>query len=176
MLDFSVTFVITIFNIVLLTFILKAILFKPINKFMAGRAKQIRDNIEEAKTDREKARELLERHREKLETAGVEADEIITSAREKAETRADKIVADGKTAAEALIAEARLQIELERKKTLARFGMEATALVLAASSRLAQREFTDEDNRRYADMLLSELGAASVTMSRAQPNPRKGKG
>jgi len=101
MLDFSVTFVITIFNIIFLAFILRAVLFKPVSKFMAERAKRIQDSIEEAKTDRVKAQELLEQYREKLKAANIEAEEIIKSARKKAKVQADKIVDEGKVAAEA---------------------------------------------------------------------------
>ena len=172
MLDFSVTFVITIFNIVLLAFILRAILFKPVNKFMAERAKRIRDSLEGAETDRTNARELLERYREQLKGADLEAEEILRAARQKAGVQADRIVADGKIAAEALIAEARRQIESERQKALARFGTEAAALVMAASSRLVRREFRSDDSRFYADMLLEEL--AATRPPRAQTRPQKG--
>jgi len=172
MLDFSVTFVITIFNIILLAFILKAVLFKPVSRFMAERAKRIQDSIDEAKTERANAQELLEQCREKLKAADTEAEEIIKSAKENARVQADKIVAEGKLAAEALVAEAHSRLESERQKALARFGMEAAALVMAASSRLVQREFTADDSRRYAGMLLDELAAKPVPA----PHLRKGNG
>ena len=171
MLDFSVTFVITIFNIIFLAFILRAVLFKPVSKFMAERAKRIQDSIEEAKTDRVKAQELLEQYREKLKAANIEAEEIIKSARKKAKVQADKIVDEGKVAAEALVVEAHRQIDLERQKALARLGMEVAALVMAASSRLVQREFSGDDSRHYAGMLLNELAAHPNL-----PNLQKGKG
>jgi len=171
MLDFSVTFFITLFNIILLTFILRAVLFKPVSKFMAERAKRVQDSIAEAKIDRAKAQELLDSYQEKLKTAEAEAEEIMKSAREKGRAQADRIVADGKIAAEALVADACRQIDSERQKALARFGMEAVALVMTASSRLAQREFSGDDNRRYAGMLLDELSA----MPAAGSCLRKGK-
>ena len=157
MLDFSVTLAITIFNIAFLTFVLKKILFKPVSRFMAERAKRVRDSIEDARIDRAKAQELLEHYQEKLKDAHIEAEKIIKDARENAKAQAGRIVADGKIAAEALAAEARAQIDLERQKAVALFGMEAVALVMAASSRLSQREFSGSDSRIYADMLLSEL-------------------
>jgi len=173
MLDFSITFVITIFNIVLLTFILRAILFKPVSRFMAKRAKLIQDSIDQAKAERAKAQELLEQYQEKLKTANLEASEILKSAREKAKILADKIVDESRIAAEAIVAEARLQAESDRQKAMARFGMEAAALVMAASSRLVRREFSGDDNRRYADMLLNELSAEWPI---AKPRLQKGKG
>jgi len=171
MLDFSVTFVITIFNIVLLAFILRAALFKPVSRFMAERAKRVRDSIDAANADRERAQELLDLYREKLKAAEIEAEGIMKAAREKARAQADGIVANGKIAAEALIADARRQIDSERQKALARFGVEAVAMVMAASSRLTRREFCGEDDRRYAGMLLDELSASPA----AGAYPRQGK-
>jgi len=183
MLDFSVTFAITIFNIVFLAFVLRAILFKPVSKFMAERAKRVEDSIESAKAGREKAQELLEQRQAELRGAHLEAQEIIGAAREAAAAQAAKIAADGKSAAQDMIAEARRQIELERQKALALFGMEAAALVVAASSRLVQREFSGADSRRYAGMLLDELAAqpalawaGSAQAAAAQTAARAGSG
>jgi len=171
MLDFSVTFIITIFNIILLAFILKAVLFKPVSKFMAERAKRVQDSFDEAKAERVQAQELLDLYREKLKVAEIEAEGIMKAAREKARAQADRIVANGRIAAEALVADAHRQIDSERQKALARFGVEAVAMVMAASSRLAQREFSGDDSRRYAGMLLDELSA----MPGAGSYLRKGK-
>jgi len=166
MLDFSVTLIITVINIVFLTFILRKILFKPVSKFVADRAKRVRDSIDAASADREQAKSLLSQYRGKMEAAEAEAREIVASATTKARAQAERIVADGKAEAVAIVEDARRQIELERQKAFARFTVEATALVMTASSRLVQRDFSGDDNRRYVDMLLGELAA----------NARKGNG
>jgi F-type H+-transporting ATPase subunit b len=168
MLDFSVTLIITVINIVFLTFILRKILFKPVSKFVADRAKRVRDSIDAASADREQAKLLLSQYSGKMEAAESEAREIVASATTKARAQAERIVSDGKAEAIAIVEDARRQIELERQKAFARFTVEATALVMAASSRLVQREFSGDDSRRYADMLLGELAATA--------NARKGNG
>jgi len=166
MLDFSVTFFITIFNIVLLAFVLRALLFKPVSRFMAERAKRVTDSIEAAKADREEAQQVLEEYRRKLVSADSEAAEIIEAARKQATLQAASlaayIVASGKSEAESLVADARIQIEAERKKAFALFAAEAAALVMAASSRLVRREFSGEDSRRHAEILLDELAATGA--------------
>jgi len=168
MLDFSVTLIITVINIVFLTFILRKILFKPVSRFVADRAKRVRDSIDSANADREEARSLLSRYDGKLREAEDEARKIVAAATVKAKAQAERIVADGKAEAVAIVEDARRQIELERQKAFALFTVEATALVMAASSRLVQREFSGDDNRRYVDMLLGELAATA--------NVRKGGG
>ena len=168
MLDFSVTLIITIINIAVLTFILRAILFKPVTKFMADRAKRVQDSIEQSEKDKIQAKKMLEGYESKLKNAEAEAEHILKNAREEAEIEAADIVARGKAEAERFIAASRSQIEAERQAALARFKVEAAALVVAASGRLVQREFNTDDQRRYAAMLLEELAALHGT-------PLKGK-
>jgi F-type H+-transporting ATPase subunit b len=161
MFDYSsfVTFGITIFNIVFLYFVLKKLLFKPLTKFMADRAQRIQGGIDQANKEKAIAQKMLEEYRGKLENANGEAQEIISAARKEATVEADRIIANGKAEVDAMTAGARRRIEAEHQAAFARFGLEASALVMAAAAHLVQREFTGEDSRRCAAMLLDELVA-----------------
>jgi len=159
MLDFSVTFIITLINIAILCFILRVILFKPVTKFMTDRAKRVQDSIDGAERERAEAKRMLAEYEDTLKKAGDEAAQLIREARENAAKEAQRILAEAKADAANFSVNARKQIETERQAALAKFRIEAAALVLAASSRLAQRELTGDDNRKYANMLLDELSA-----------------
>jgi F-type H+-transporting ATPase subunit b len=154
-----VTFFFTLVNIGILFFILRAILFKPVSKFMEDRAKKIRDAIDQAEKDKTQAKHILEQYEDQLKNAEAEAETIIRAARESAQHESDRIIAEGKAEAETLMDRTRRQLEAERQTALARFRTEAAALVVAASSRLVARDLNQEDNRRYAGMLLEELAA-----------------
>jgi F-type H+-transporting ATPase subunit b len=158
MLDFSITFFITLINIGVLFFILRAILFKPVTKFMEDRAKKIQDTIEQAEKDRTQARVLLQQYEARLKTAETEAEGIINAARETAGQEADRIIAEGKKTAETLLVSGRRQMEAEQRTAMALFQTEAAALVVAAAGRLLRRELTGEDKLRQAALLLQELG------------------
>jgi F-type H+-transporting ATPase subunit b len=157
MLDFSVTFIITIINITILFFILKAVLFKPVTKFMAARAARVQASIDQAENDRAEAKKMLTEYEGKLKKTETEAIEIIKTARENAAHQAEQLVAEGKSQAENIIAAARRQIETERQAAVAKLKIEAAALVVAASSKLMARELSGDDNRHYVNMLLDEL-------------------
>jgi F-type H+-transporting ATPase subunit b len=158
MLDFSVTFVITIINLTILFFILRAVLFKPVTKFMEERSLKIRNDIDNAEKDKAHARLLVQQYEDKLKEADGEALVIIKGAREQAAVQAEKIVSNGKDEAAALLSNAHKQIEAEQKAAIALFKAEAAALIISASSRLLQRDLNDEDSRRFASLLLQELG------------------
>jgi len=159
MLDFSVTFIITIINITILFFILKAILFKPVTKFMAERARRIKDSIEQAQKDKDVAEALLDEYKDRLRKAEAESKVILKVATENAERQAQLIIAEGKKEAQETVNAALKQIEMERQAALAKFKLEAAALVIAVSAKLASKDFSGDDSRRYVNMLLDELSA-----------------
>jgi len=159
MLDFSVTFVITIINITVLFFVLRKILFKPVTKFMAERAKRVQDSIDQAQQDKEAAKALLAEYEGKLKKADDEAREILKTAREEAERQSQLIIAEGKQEAQDEMNSALKQIEAERQIALSKFKLEAAALVIAVSAKLAAKDFSGDDSRRYISMMLDELSA-----------------
>jgi len=159
MLDFSVTLIITIINIVILFFLLRALLFKPVTKFMADRAKRVQDSIEQAQNEKKEATRMLAEYEKKLKNAESEARDILKTARENAERQAELVIAQGRSEAQETVNAALKQIEMERQAALAKFKLEAAALVMAVSAKLAAKDFSSDDNRRYVNMLLDELSA-----------------
>ncbi|MDR0525162.1 MAG: ATP synthase F0 subunit B [Spirochaetaceae bacterium] len=159
MLDPSIaTFLITLINVGILFAVLRAVLFKRVTQFMEDRSNRIRENIEGAEKDKQTAQAFLAQCEERLKNVQAEADEVLKTAREQAQQEADRIIAQGAAEAKSLVEKARKQIEADQKARTARFQAEAAGLVLAAAGRLLQRELTQEDNRRFAGLLLQELG------------------
>jgi F-type H+-transporting ATPase subunit b len=157
MIDLSIsTFLITLINLGILFVVLRALLFKPVTKFMDDRGKKIAAAIAQSEKDKNQAKILLQQYEDQLKNAEGEAEAIIRAAQETGQQQADRILAEGQAAADKLLEGARRQIEAEQKAALAKFRSEAVDLVIALSSRLLARELNQEDNRRYARMLLDE--------------------
>jgi F-type H+-transporting ATPase subunit b len=153
------TFLITLINIGILFLILRAVLFKPVTKFMEDRAKRIEDSITQSEKDKYQAKQLLQQYEERLKAVEGEGEAIIKAAQETARQEADRLIAEAKAAAELLMDNARKQLEAEQRAALAVFKAEAAALVIGASSRLLKRELTAEDSRRQAALFLQEIAA-----------------
>jgi F-type H+-transporting ATPase subunit b len=158
MLDFSVSFFFSIVNIAVLFFILRAILFKPLTKFMEERAAKVKSDIENAAKDRGEAKSMRLVYEERIRSADREVAVITTKAREAAEKQAAEIIKNGKAQAERIIEAARKQILAERRAAFIAFKAEAAALVVAAAGRLLRRDFSGEDARAHAELVLRELG------------------
>ena len=165
MLDFSVTFIITIINITVLFIVLRFLLFKPVTKFMAERTKRVQDSIDQAEKEKNQAKTLLAQYEEQLRSAELEAQAIINSAREQAQQEAEKIITGSRFSAEAALEKARLQMEAERQAALVNFKEEMAGLVVSAAGRLLSREIKSEDSLSYAGMLLKEAAVQDKTSS-----------
>jgi F-type H+-transporting ATPase subunit b len=161
-----VTFAATIVNITILCFLLRAILFKPVSKFIAARAKKIQDAIDQAEDDKKKAKEFLAQYEEQLKTANTKADEIIKAANINAAELTERIILDGKKSAEMMIVNARKQIESEREAALVTFKAEAVMLILGASSKLIGRDIRKDDSQHFINMLLEELSPKRAMQER----------
>ena len=124
---------------------------------MAERTNRIKDSIEQAEQEKADAKAMLARYEANLKTARTEADSIIRRARELAQEEYKKIIEEGRIAAERELVIMRKQLEMERQASIASFKDNAAALVVAATSRLLQRDIAGEDNIQYAEMLLDEM-------------------
>ncbi|MDR1129315.1 MAG: ATP synthase F0 subunit B [Treponema sp.] len=162
MLDFSVTFIITIINIAVLFFILRAVLFKPVTRFIDERTQKVQDIQDQAEKYRSQAKALLAQYDAQLKKIEEDGAEIIRAATETANEEAARIVAEGKAGAERYLEKARKQLEAEQQTAMAVFSTEAAALVLGAAGHLLRRSLNDEDSREQAAILLRELGKRHV--------------
>jgi F-type H+-transporting ATPase subunit b len=162
------TFLVTIVNITVLFFVLRAFLFKPVTKFMEDRTKKVQDSLDQAEKERALAKGLLKQYEDQLRRIDDEAAEALRSARETARAEADRIIAEGKAQAERLLEKGRKQLEAEQRAAMAVFQADAAALVLGASGKLIRRELTGDDNRSQAELLLKELADGAVDR---QPGP-----
>ncbi|MDR2305289.1 MAG: ATP synthase F0 subunit B [Treponema sp.] len=158
----AATFLITIINIGILFFILRAILFKPVSSFMEARTKKIEEALANAEREKAQAKMLLEQRNAQLKQTSLEVEKILKSAREKAEKQADAMLSEAKAQVEILVSNGRKQIETERQAAVALFKTEAAALVVAASGRLLKRELKGGDETEYARLLIEELGRPNV--------------
>jgi F-type H+-transporting ATPase subunit b len=162
MLNFSVTFFFTLVNLAVLFFVLRALLFKPVTKFMADRTAAVRSVQDQAERDRAEATALLASARESLDTArsnaAVEAKRIVAQARDEAAAITEGARQDAKAIKQA----AKADVEGERRAAYTAFRVEAAGLVLAATARLLRLQVGVTDagvNQSAAETVLSELEA-----------------
>jgi F-type H+-transporting ATPase subunit b len=158
MLNFGVSFLITIVNFVVLYFVLRKLLFKPVTTFMKRRADKVRGDLADAAMMKGKAEELAKRYDGLLAVADAEAERLVKEGEERARDSAKDIV----TAAQAEAASLRRQGEeagqAAREKARKDLVGDIAALAAEVAARMAAREAVAAD-ARAAELIVRELEA-----------------
>ena len=150
--------IINIVNILILFFVARALLYKPVKKYLDGRREREAEALREAETLKSEAE--AERQRYAALTADTAAikTKAVQDARKKAERQADEIIAAANEEAESILQNGRAAAERERAKMLSDAQGQLGALAVELSGRILGREVTDEDNRRIIDSFFGEEG------------------
>lgn len=150
--------IINIINILILFFVTKALLYKPVKKYLAARrekevaamaaAEAARKEAEEEKAKYEAMLSDAEAEKDRLlEQAGADAAAVVAEARKTAEKQAETLREETLRAAEA-----------EKAKLLEGAEREIGQTAVALSEKILEREVSDEDNRRLIDAFFKHLG------------------
>lgn len=103
--------------IFILFLVLSHLLFNPARKMLTGRQEKIKNELDTAAENMEKANELKTRYEDKLNDIHKEAEQILTEARKKALANENKIVQTAKEEANTIIEKAKEEAQLQKKKS-----------------------------------------------------------
>lgn len=142
-----------IINIVILYFLLRLIIYKPVSKFMKERAGRIQKQMKDADEARTMAAEEKERFDNKISELDMSIDKILTENEAKAREAAAKIIEEAKKQADVILSDAREQARQEVKKTMESMQDQIADVAVEIAERILSREINAQDN--YA--LMSEF-------------------
>ncbi len=160
MLDFSVTFLITIVNVTFLYFVLRRVLFKPVTKFMEDRSNGILKDLDAAKRASLRAEALEAEFAEKMKSVQEESLRILQAAREKAEAERDAIIAKAKAEAAHILRSSLNDLEQERREAELVLRRQTADLSIQAASRILGENIDSDKNRVLVEKFLVSVGVA----------------
>ena len=144
-------------NLLLLTWIIKRFLFKPVKKMMDARRAAIDADYAQAKAAREEAEENRLNYEAAVAAAKQTSDQIIADASRTAEYRSNEIVAEAREKASEIRRQAEMDALLERKKAEDEMKHEIANVSAQLTGKLLQREINEEDHRSLIDSFLNDL-------------------
>ncbi len=148
----------TLLNLVLTFLILKKFLFKPVNKMIDDRQKEVDDIFAEAEDAKQKAENMRADYDRKLAEAKESSAKIVSEATQEANRRSDEIIRQARLDADALRQKADADIALERKKALNDVKGDISRIALDIAEKVVQRELNADDQERLIDGFLQDLG------------------
>ncbi len=147
----------TIANLLILTWILKKFLFKPVKEVVAKREQEVSDlytGAEEALAQAESDKKL---YSEKISTAQAEADSIIKTASARADKLGEEIIENARAKAADTVKKAESDIEREKKKALNELKNEISDISVQIAENVVEREISGDDHRELIDSFIDKL-------------------
>lgn len=158
MLRLDINLVITIMNLLVLYFLLKKFLFKPVNAIIAQREAAIKQQFEEAEKTKKQADELKKEYEAALENARTDSAKMVTEAKERAREEYDRILKSADEDVARKMQKAEETLAEEKAKSMRRMENEIENLVLAAATKVVGEKVTVENSRHLYDEFLMEMG------------------
>ncbi|MFQ9932871.1 MAG: F0F1 ATP synthase subunit B [Lachnospiraceae bacterium] len=139
-------------NIFILFVLLSYLLFNPVRKLLTERQEKISAEREQTASDRETARTLKSEYEEKLKNIDKEVEVILSDARKKALKNGERIENEAKEEAARIIAHAKSEAELEKKKAADDVKKE----IILVSTLMANKLVAASVDRKTQDFLVEE--------------------
>ncbi len=133
---------------------------KPIAATLDERQQKIADGLQYAEEMKTQLAEAERERAEKVKQAAIDAQKILTEAREQSKEMIETKTQEAAAQAEAIIRKASEATELERQKMLSDVRQEVARLVVATSSKVLSRDLSDAEKSTFSESAAKELASA----------------
>ena len=148
----------TLLNLVLTFLILKKFLFKPVNKMIDDRQREIDALYADANAAKEKAADLEADYTQRLAEAKDASAQILAEATQEANRRTDELIRQARLDADAIRAKAERDVELDRKKAVNEVKNDISRIALDIAGKVVEKELDPAEHERLIESFLKEMG------------------
>ena len=149
---------ISLANLLIMLWIVKKFLFKPVMKVMQERQNQVEKIYDDANQDRSDAAGMKLEYEQRLAAAREEADGLVRNAVQTAQRRGDAIVAEAASQASHLKQKAEEEIAMEKKQMLRSVQGEISDMAVTIASKVVEREIQQKDHDAFVDEFIKNVG------------------
>lgn len=146
-----------IVNFFILLFVLYKFAYKPVLDMLEKRSKTIEKGIHDAKASEERLKEIEQTRRKILDEAAREVGKLLEKAKADAEAMKKDLMADATEQAEDLLRRTKALVAEEKEKMTEDVKKEVAKFIILATGKILQREFSDADQKRLADVVALEM-------------------
>lgn len=148
---------ISLVNLLLIFLLLKKILFKPVKKMLDTRRAQVDKIYDDANAAKESAESDKAMYKQKILEVKGEAEEILSSARERADRMSGEIIDAANEKAEARFRRAEEEIAQEKKKAMAELRDDVSNLSVDLAEKLIGREIDERDHTELIEKFINGM-------------------
>jgi len=144
-------------NLALLLAVIIYFARKPIKAFFGDRRTQIQDELRRAAELKAEAEARYADWQRRLMDLDAELETIRATAKERAETERERIVADAEAAAERIRRDAHAAVEQELRRARDRLREEASELAIEIATQRLEEQLTDDDRSRLLEEFVERI-------------------
>jgi F-type H+-transporting ATPase subunit b len=137
---------------------LSYILFNPVRDMLKKRQEMVQETKDTANKEKEDALKLKAEYDAKVKNAEAEAEEILSEARRRALKNERAILDEAKEEAARIIANANVQIELEKKKAMDDLKQEVVAIATMMAGKMVAVSMDEATQNQLLEDTLKEMG------------------
>lgn len=143
-------------NFALLFVVLWFLLYKPITRMLDQRAERIRESMEQAEHIKRELERVEAAVQQRLEEARHEGQNLVAQATQVGERMREESRAEARREAEAIIARARVEIQMERDEAIAQLREQFAELTILAASKVINQSLDRTTHQRLIEEVLAE--------------------
>jgi len=145
-------------NLLIVYFILKKLLFKPVKKMIDDRQREVDEMYSDAEENRTAAKKMKAEYEAKLEGANEESEQILRSAVRRAQLKEEEILRDANDKAARVMERAEEQIALEKKQALNEVKNEVSEMAIGIAAAVIERDVSEEEHKELIDSFIDGIG------------------
>ena len=149
---------ISLANLLIVTFILKHFLFKRVQAVLSARQEQVSKIYGEALESRNTAASLMQFFVARVPPPRVYGAGVVRTAVVTAQRKGDQIVAEASGQASRLKQKAEEEIAMERRQMLTGVRKEISDLAVGIASKVVEREIQPKDHEAFVDEFIRNVG------------------
>ena len=148
----------TLVNTIILFFVLKKFLFKPVMKMIQDRQEEIDAMYANADAAESHAKALEAEYQQKLSVAADTGERLVKEALLRGQAREEEIIRQANAEAAAILEKANADIQQEKKKAINDAKNEISGIALAIAEKVVERELTAADHDQLVAAFMNRLG------------------
>lgn len=152
------TSIFTLCNLVILFFVMRKLLFKPVKKMIDSRQQEVDEMYADANQDKEAAARMKADYEQKLAHASEQSAQMLKDATRRAQKREEEILTEAQEKAAQTLKRADEQIEMEKKRALNDIKDEVSGMAVDIASAILTRDIKPEEHSELIDSFIENLG------------------
>ena len=145
-------------NLLVLYFILRKLIFKPVKNMIDSRQQEIDDMYENAENAQSSAEQMRTEYEAKLEGANEESEEILKRAVRRAQLREEEILREADEKAQRVLERAEEQVELEKKRAINEVKNEVSEMAIGIAAAVIERDIDKSEHETMIDTFINNIG------------------